>query len=141
MPRSLLVRIRLRYLSNESTNGRLCQTVRSWIIATSQRIARVLPFRAACAFSLSGTVNVSVSSIEDFGSDRYTYVRGDDSRYQTGRVRTVHPADDETNEAFERRMDLLCRQLLGMGGIASVSVDVNRSRGAIVEAIVSVVES
>ena len=84
---------------------------------------------------------MSVGSIEDFGSDRYTYVRGDDSRYQTGRVRTVHPGDDETNEAFERRMDLLCRQLLGMGGIASVTVDVNRSRGAIVEAIVSIVES
>lgn len=83
---------------------------------------------------------MSVGSIEDFGSDRYTYVRGDDSRYQTGRVRTIHPGDDETNEAFERRMDLLCRQLLGMGGIASVSVDVNRSRGAIVEAIVSIVE-
>jgi len=86
-------------------------------------------------------VNVTISSIEDFGSDRYTYLRGDDSRYQTGQVITLTPGDAETNEAFERRMDEMCRQLLGMQGIASVTVDLDRSRGAIVQAVVSVVEA
>jgi hypothetical protein len=81
-----------------------------------------------------------MSNIEDFGAERYTYVRGESTRFQTGLVRTVLPCDSETNERFETRMDLMCRQLLGMYGVASVSIEFERSEGALVKATVSVVE-
>ena len=77
---------------------------------------------------------------EDFGLDRYTYHVGDATRYQTGRMRTIRPGAHETNETFEQRMDLMARQLLALPGIASVSLELERARGAIVQAIVSVVE-
>lgn len=77
---------------------------------------------------------------DDFGLDRYTYHAGDTTRYQTGRVRTIRPGAHETNEGFEQRMDLMARQLLALPGIASVSLELERMRGAIVQAIVSVAE-
>jgi hypothetical protein len=82
-----------------------------------------------------------MSNIEDFGAERYTYVQGETSRFQTGLLRTVLPHPAETNEAFETRMDLMCRQLLGMYGVASVSIEFERSDGALVKATVSVVEA
>jgi hypothetical protein len=82
-----------------------------------------------------------MSNIEDYGSDRYTYVHGADGRMQTGRVRTVLPGDRETNEGFETRMDQLARQLLAMVGIASVSLELERANGAFVKATVTVVEN
>lgn len=81
-----------------------------------------------------------MSSIEDFGSDRYTYLAGDDTRYQTGRVRTVLPGT-ETNAEFQERMHLMARQLFGMGGVASVSMDFDRIDGSIVKATVTIVEA
>jgi len=82
-----------------------------------------------------------MSSIEDYGSDRYIYVPGEDDRHQTGRVRTIRPHPAETNEGFETRMDLMARQLGGMAGIASVTMELERVNGALVLATVSVVES
>lgn len=82
-----------------------------------------------------------VSNIEDFGSDRFTYLAGDDTRYQTGRVRTVLPHPAETNAGFQERMHLMARQLFGMGGVASVSMDFDRIDGSIVKATVTIVEA
>ena len=62
---------------------------------------------------------ITVASIEDFGSNAYTYVRGDETRYQTRRVRTILPTETESNERFERRMHGLALQLLSRPEIFS----------------------
>jgi hypothetical protein len=79
-------------------------------------------------------------NIEDFGSDCYSYVPGAADRLQVGRVRTLLPGPHESNEAFELRMDLLCRQLLGMSGIAQVTLQLERVSGALVRATVTIAE-
>ena len=78
------------------------------------------------------------ASIEDFGSDGYTYVRGDPQRYQTRRVRTILPCERETNAAFERRMELIAQQLTAMG-VASISQEFERRAGSIVQCVLDVV--
>jgi hypothetical protein len=81
------------------------------------------------------------TSIEDFGSDGYTYVRGDPQRYQTRRVRTILPADSETNATFEARMHGLALQLLTRPEIFSVSTDIDKVNGSNVRCTVVMVEA
>lgn len=81
------------------------------------------------------------STIEDFGSDGYTYVRGDVQRYQTRRVRTIMPTDSETNELFEQRMHGLALQLLSRPEIFSVSSDIDKVNGSNVKCTMIVVEA
>ncbi len=71
-----------------------------------------------------------------YGSERYIYKDG--LRQRTGFVRTIRPDIDpiESNGAFERRMDLLCRQLQAMQSVTVVLQTMNRRDGAIVECIV-----
>lgn len=78
---------------------------------------------------------------DDFGSDGYTYVRGDMTRYQTRRVRTILPCDRETNAAFEERMHGLALQLLARPEIFSVSTDIDKLDGSDVKCTVVVVEA
>jgi len=80
-------------------------------------------------------------NIEDFGSNGFTYVRGDETRYQTKRVRTILPMEIETNEAFERRMHGLALQLLNRPEIHSVSTDIDMLDGANVKCTVTIVEA
>ena len=80
-------------------------------------------------------------SIEDFGSNGFTYVRGDETRYQTQRVRTILPMEIETNEAFERRMHGLALQLLSRPEIHSVSTYIDMVDGANVKCTVTIVEA
>jgi hypothetical protein len=56
-------------------------------------------------------------------------------------VRTVLLTTAETNESFQRRMDLLARQLLSFERIASVSMDMDRLAGAIVKCTLTIVEA
>lgn len=80
-------------------------------------------------------------NIEDFGSDGYTYVRGDAQRYQTRRVRTIRPAERETNEQFEQRMHGLALQLLARSEIFSVTTDIDKIDGSDVQCTVVIVEA
>ncbi len=82
-----------------------------------------------------------MTTIEDFGSDGYTYVRGDDTRYQTKRVRTVRPTDAESNALFEQRMHGLALQLLRRPEIFSVSTDVDKVDGSDVLCTITIVEA
>jgi hypothetical protein len=71
-------------------------------------------------------------NVDDFGSDRYVYLRGDPNRYQIGSVRTLLPEDGESNEAFERRMDDLAREYLSIESTQSVTMNLERRAGSIV---------
>lgn len=94
--------------------------------------ARTLPTMAAPDAS---------PSVEDFGSNGYVYVRGDLQRYQTKRVRTVLPKDDESNAQFELRMHGLALQLLNRPEIYSVSTDLDMVNGAIARCTITIVEA
>ena len=80
-------------------------------------------------------------NIEDFGSDGYTYVRGDAQRYQTRRVRTIRPAERETNEQFEQRMDTMALAILAMAGVDAVELHMDVSSGAITRCTVTITEA
>jgi hypothetical protein len=75
---------------------------------------------------------------QGYGSERYIYKDG--IRHRVGFVRTIRPdvSPIETHAAFERRMDLMCRQLLAMQSVTDVRPTMERRDGAIVECIVDV---
>jgi len=83
----------------------------------------------------------SSANIEDFGSDGYTYIRGDLQRYQTKRVRTIMPSEPENNGMFETRMHGLALQLLLRPEIASVSTEIDKVNGSDVKCTVTIIES
>lgn len=80
-------------------------------------------------------------SIEDFGGNGFTYVRGDTTRYQTQRIRTILPMEIETNEQFEQRMHGLALQLLARPEIHSVSTYIDMVDGSNVKCTVTIVEA
>ncbi len=73
---------------------------------------------------------------QGYGSERYVYIDG--VRCRVGFVRTIRPEVVESNGAFERRMDLMCLQLLAMRSVIDVRPTMERRDGAIVECIVDV---
>lgn len=100
--------------------------------------ARAMP---AATASPATTASPADSSVEDFGSNGYVYVRGDLQRYQTKRVRTVLPTPTESNAQFELRMHGLALQLLNRPEIHSVSTDLDMVNGAISRCTITIVEA
>jgi len=73
-----------------------------------------------------------------YGSDRHAYING--IRHRTGRVLTIQPIVEprESNSAFERRMDLACRQLHAMQSVIDVQLTLERRDGALVGCLIDV---
>lgn len=74
---------------------------------------------------------------DEFSVDRYIYRSG--QRLRIGFVRTIRPADGETNSDFESRMDGMAADLEQKTGVESVEMTFERGRaGAIVQCVVTV---
>ncbi len=73
---------------------------------------------------------------EDYGIDRYAYVEG--VRCRIGTLRTIRPAEGETNGGFQARIDQLARELFQRHGALSVATDFERSAGGITQCVVDI---
>ena len=81
------------------------------------------------------------ASIDDYGQNQYAYRRGDERRFQVGLTRTILPHAAETNEQFERRMDIMARGILAMAGVDAVELHMDVSSGAITRCTVTITEA
>ncbi|MBK9709725.1 MAG: hypothetical protein IPO81_00065 [Kouleothrix sp.] len=81
------------------------------------------------------------SGIDDYGQNQYAYRRGDPRRYQVGLTRTVLPHAAESNEQFERRMDTMAQQILGLPGVDAVALHMDVASGAITRCTVTITEA
>lgn len=77
-----------------------------------------------------------MSTPEDFGIDRYSYVNG--VRCRVGVLRTIRPADGETNEEFQARIDALAKELFARHGATDVGTDFELAAGGIVQCVLNV---
>jgi len=74
----------------------------------------------------------------DYGRDCYVYQDG--RRLRTRMVRTIRPVADETNLAFEERMERLAEAVAGYEDTISVGLEFVRQKGRITECLIDVAQ-
>lgn len=73
---------------------------------------------------------------EEYGRDRF--IRQNGQRLRTRMVRTIQPHDNETNAAFEHRMEAMVDVIERMEGVQSVAYEFERRASSIVECLIEI---